>query len=53
MSAALKLPSKAMSTQNFFAPLRTTGVDMETAGAENIPPKQEAPRKSHPGRRQY
>jgi hypothetical protein len=46
MSAALKLPPKAVSTRNFFTPLRTTGMDTETAGAENTLPEQEAPRKS-------
>jgi hypothetical protein len=46
MSAAFKLPPKAVSIRNFFAPLRTTGMDTETAGAENTLPEQEAPRKS-------
>jgi hypothetical protein len=34
ISAALKLPPKAVSTLKFFAHLRTTGMDTETAGAE-------------------
>jgi hypothetical protein len=45
-SAAVKLPPKSMLTRNFFAHLRTTDMDMETAGAENALPEQEAPRKS-------
>jgi hypothetical protein len=44
-SAAVKLPPKAVSTCNFFAPLRTTDLDMETTEAENTLPEQEAPRK--------
>jgi hypothetical protein len=47
-SKVVKLPPKAMLTRNFFAPLRTTGMDMETTGAEDTLPEQEAPRK--PGR---
>jgi hypothetical protein len=42
-SAAVKLPTKAALTYNLFRPLRTTDMNVETAGAE-----QEAPRK--PGR---
>jgi hypothetical protein len=38
------MPPKAVSTRNFFAPLRTTGMDTETTGAENTLPEQEAPR---------
>jgi hypothetical protein len=45
-SAAVKLPPKAVSIRNFFAPLRTSGMNTETAGAENTLPEQEAPRKS-------
>jgi hypothetical protein len=45
-SAAVKLPPKAVSTRNYFAPLRTTDMDTETTGAENTLPEQEAPRKS-------
>jgi hypothetical protein len=45
-SAAVRLPPKAVSTRNFFAPLRTTDMDTETTGAENALPEQEAPRKS-------
>jgi hypothetical protein len=47
-STAVKLPPKSVLTGNFFAPLRTTDMDMETTDAENTLPKQEAPRK--PGR---
>jgi hypothetical protein len=45
ISAAFKLPPKAVSTHNFFAPL-STGMGTETAGTENTLPEQEAPRKS-------
>jgi hypothetical protein len=45
-SASLELLPKAVSTHNFFAPLRTTDMDMETTGAENTPSEQEASRKS-------
>jgi hypothetical protein len=48
ISAAVKLPPKAVLTCNSFAPLRTTNTNTETTGAENTPPEQEAPRK--PGR---
>jgi hypothetical protein len=37
-----------MSSWNFFAPLRTTDMDMETSEAENTLPVWETPRK--PGR---
>jgi hypothetical protein len=40
------MPPKAVPTRNGFAPLRTTGMDTETSGAENTLPEQEAPRKS-------
>jgi hypothetical protein len=46
ISAAFKLPPKAVSSRNFFAPLRTTSMDTETAVTENTLPEQEAPRKS-------
>jgi hypothetical protein len=45
-STAGKLPTKAVITRNFFAPLRTSDMDMETTGAENTLPEKEAPRKS-------
>jgi hypothetical protein len=38
-SASVKLPPKAVSTNKFFAPLRTTDTDKETAGAENTLPE--------------
>jgi hypothetical protein len=44
-SAAVKLPLKAVLTRNFFTPLRTTDVDMETTEAGNTLPEEEAPRK--------
>jgi hypothetical protein len=47
-SAAVKLPPKAVLTSNFFAPLRTTGMDTETTGTENTLTERETPRK--PGR---
>jgi hypothetical protein len=34
-SATVKLPTKALITRGFFAPLRTKDKDTETAGAEN------------------
>jgi hypothetical protein len=43
--AAVKLPPKAVSSHNFFSPLRTTDMDTETTGAENMLPEQEASRK--------
>jgi hypothetical protein len=46
ISATFKLPPKAVLTCNFFALLRITGMDTETAFAENTLPEQEAPRKS-------
>jgi hypothetical protein len=45
ISAVFKLPPKAVSTRNFFKPLRSTDMDTETTGAENTLPEQEAPRK--------
>jgi hypothetical protein len=45
-SAAGKLPTKAVITRNFFAPLTTNDMDIETTGAENILPEKEVPRKS-------
>jgi hypothetical protein len=39
------MPPKAVLTHNFFGPLRTTDMDMETTGAQNALPEQEAPRK--------
>jgi hypothetical protein len=42
-SAAAKVPPNALLTCNFFAPLRTTDMDMETTGAENALPEQKAP----------
>jgi hypothetical protein len=47
ISTAVKLPPKAVLTQ-FFAPLRTTYMYMETIGAVNALSEQEAP--SKPGR---
>jgi hypothetical protein len=44
-SAAGKLPTKAVITRNFFAPLRTNDMDTETTAAENTLPDKEAPRK--------
>jgi hypothetical protein len=38
-SAAGKLPTKAVSTGNFFAPPRSTDMDTETTGTENILPE--------------
>jgi hypothetical protein len=46
ISAAFKLPPDAVSTRKFFGPLRTTGMNTETVGAENTLPEQEVPRKS-------
>jgi hypothetical protein len=46
ISAAVKLPPKAVSTRNFFAPLRTTDMDTQNTGTKNTLPEQEAPRKS-------
>jgi hypothetical protein len=45
-SAAVEIPPKVVLTRNFFSPLRTTGMDMETTDAEDTLPEQEAPRKS-------
>jgi hypothetical protein len=47
-SAAVKMPTKAALTRNFFSSLRTTGMDTETTDAENTVLEQEATRK--PGR---
>jgi hypothetical protein len=33
-TAAVKLPPKAVLTLNFFAPLRTTDIDMESTGLQ-------------------
>jgi hypothetical protein len=44
-SAAVKMPSKAVFTRNFFAPPRSIDVDTETTETENKFPEQEAPRK--------
>jgi hypothetical protein len=43
---AVKLPPKAVLIHNFFAPLRTNDMDMETTGAKNAVLEQEASRKS-------
>jgi hypothetical protein len=40
-SSAIKTPPKVALTHNFFAPLRTTVMDTETAEAENTLPEQE------------
>jgi hypothetical protein len=42
-STAVKLPPKAVLTRNFFAPFRTTDMDMETTEAKNTLPEQKAP----------
>jgi hypothetical protein len=47
-SATVKLPPKSVLPCNFFAPLRTTDMDMEITEAENTLLEQEALRK--PGR---
>jgi hypothetical protein len=44
--SALKQPPKTVPTRNFFAPLKTNGVNTETAGAENTLQETEASRKS-------
>jgi hypothetical protein len=46
ISPTLKQTPKAVPTRNFFTPLRTNDMDMETTGTENTLPEQEAPRKS-------
>jgi hypothetical protein len=46
ISTAVKLPPKAVSTRNAFAPLRTTDMDTQITGAGNAFPEQEAPRNS-------
>jgi hypothetical protein len=43
--AAGKLTTKTVITCNFFAPLRTNDMDLETTGAENTLLEKEAPRK--------
>jgi hypothetical protein len=45
-SAAVQLPTKAVTTRNFFAPLRTNNMHTESTDAENTLPEQEAPKKS-------
>jgi hypothetical protein len=45
-SAAGQLPTKAVITRNFFAPLRTNDMDTEATEAENSRPENQAPRKS-------
>jgi hypothetical protein len=44
--SAVKQPPKTVPTRNFFAPLRTNGMDTETTGAENTLQEKEASRKS-------
>jgi hypothetical protein len=44
-SAAIRLPPKAVLICNFFAPLRTTDMDIKTNEAENTLPEQDVPRK--------
>jgi hypothetical protein len=44
-SAAVTLPLKAVITRKFFAVLRSTVMGVDTTGAENALPVQEAPRK--------
>jgi hypothetical protein len=46
ISTAVKQTPKAVSTRNFFAPLRTNDMDMETTGTEKTLPEQDVPRKS-------
>jgi hypothetical protein len=41
-STAVKLPPKAMLTCTIFAPLRTTDMDTESTGTENILPENQA-----------
>jgi hypothetical protein len=45
-SVAGKLPTKAVITRNFYAPLRTNDMDTETTAEENTLPEKEVPRKS-------
>jgi hypothetical protein len=45
-STDVKLPPKAVSTRNYFTPLRTTDMATETTGPKNMLLQQEAPRKS-------
>jgi hypothetical protein len=51
-SSAVKLPPKAVLTHNFFAPVRSNDMGMETTGEENALPELEAPR-NQVGRHQY
>jgi hypothetical protein len=44
-AAAVKLPPKAMLTRKIFTTIRTTDMDRETNGAENVLLEPEAPRK--------
>jgi hypothetical protein len=46
VTSAVKLPPKAVLARNFFTPLRTNDMDMETTGAKNTLLDQEAPKKS-------
>jgi hypothetical protein len=48
ISTAIKQTPKAVPPRNFFAPLRTNDMDMETIGEQNTLPEQEGPRT--PGR---
>jgi hypothetical protein len=45
-STAVNLPPKAVLTRKFFASLRTNHMDMQTTGARNTLPEQEAHKKS-------
>jgi hypothetical protein len=45
-STAVKLPPKAVLTRNFFTPVRTTEMNMETTAADNVLPEQETPKNS-------
>jgi hypothetical protein len=45
-SAVVKLPPKAVSTRNLFAPVITNYMETETTEAENTLPEQEGSRKS-------
>jgi hypothetical protein len=44
-STAVKLPTKAVISRNFFASLRNNDMDKETTEAENTLLEKEAPRK--------
>jgi hypothetical protein len=46
ISITVKESPKAVPIRNFFAPLRTNDMDVETTGTENILSQQETPRKS-------